>query len=106
MAENQLDINILVAGRPYKLKVEPGEEGLVRQVAKNINDKVQDYQQQFFSKDKQDFLAMIALQTGVELLKNKKSDDLPANDPELEQKLDALNTLLDQHLKKEVKQPL
>jgi cell division protein ZapA len=96
MLDDQLNINVLVAGRPYKLKVEAGEEGIVRQAAKNVNDKVQEYQQQFFTKDKQDFLAMIALQTGVEALKPKNNNE--GDSQFWAEKLDALNDLLDQHL--------
>lgn len=94
MPDNTLHITVMVAGRPYKLKVTPEEESLVRQSAKEINDKVQQFQEQFFSKDKQDFLAMIALQYRVEALKNntpsKESSDW-------DEKLDMLEKLLAKH---------
>jgi cell division protein ZapA len=95
MADNSLNITVMVAGRPYKLKVSPEEEALVRQTAKEINEKVQQYQEQFFSKDKQDFLAMIALQYRVDALKNSASGP---KSKEWDEKLDMLEELLDKHI--------
>lgn len=94
MADNSLNITVMVAGRPYKLKVTPEEEAFVRQTAKEINEKVQQYQEQFFSKDKQDFLAMIALQYRVDSLKN--SAPAPKN-KEWDEKLEMLEQLLAKH---------
>jgi cell division protein ZapA len=94
MTDNSLNITVMVAGRPYKLKVTPEEEAFVRQSAKEINEKVQQYQEQFFSKDKQDFLAMIALQFRVDSLKNSISE---SKSNEWDEKLDILDKLLAKH---------
>lgn len=94
MSDNSLNITVMVAGRPYKLKVTPEEEAFVRQSAKEINEKVQQYQEQFFSKDKQDFLAMIALQTRVDSLKNSAPGP---KSKEWDEKLDMLEQLLAKH---------
>lgn len=68
-----MHINVVIADRPYRLKIKPEEEETVRRAARVINDRVKEYQQAFLSKDKQDFLAMIALQNTVEALKYKES---------------------------------
>lgn len=96
MFDNALNISVLIAGRPYKLKVTPEEEVYVRQAAKELNDKVQQYQSQFTSKDKQDFLAMIALQQRVDLLKHKAPSE---DQSEWLEKIDALDKLLSDNIK-------
>lgn len=93
MAE-PLNINLLIAGRPYKLKVAPDEEGYVRQAAKEINDKIAEYQKTLLTRDRQDFLSMIALQATTEVLQNKNR----ATNANIEAKLDELEAILDKQL--------
>jgi len=95
MLDTTININIVLVGRPYKLKVEPSEESIVRQAAKEINDQVQDYQQKFPSKDKQDFLIMLLLQQRVDALKRAAA---AGKTDEWADKLDALDQLLTKHL--------
>ena len=64
--KNLININLLIADRPYPLKIKPEEEEMVRKVAKEINEKVKQFQYQYAAKDKQDYLAMCALMLGVE----------------------------------------
>lgn len=94
MEDNMININVVLADRPYRLKVNAAEEGMVREIAKEINNKVKEYQQVFSSKDKQDYLAMIALQIGVD---GAKSGAAKASGP-LADKLDTLDQLLSDHL--------
>ena len=68
-----LNINVIVGDRPYRLKINAIEEGMVREAAKNINLKLKEFQQNFSSKDKQDYLAMIALLNTVESMKKGAS---------------------------------
>jgi cell division protein ZapA len=93
MEDKMININVVLADRPYRLKVNADEEGMVREVAKKINKKVKEYQQHFSSKDKQDYLAMIALQNGVESAKGGSGENNPLN-----QKLDELDKILSEHL--------
>ncbi|HOU46346.1 MAG TPA: cell division protein ZapA [Chitinophagales bacterium] len=93
MAE-PLNINLLIAGRPYKLKVTTDEEGYVRQAAKDINDKIAEYQKTLLTRDRQDFLSMIALQATAEVLQNKNK----ATNANIDAKLDELEALLDKQL--------
>lgn len=93
MAE-PLNINLLIAGRPYKLKVTPDEEGYVRQAAKDINDKIAEYQKTLLTRDRQDFLSMIALQSTAEALQHKNK----ATNANIDAKLDELEALLDKEL--------
>ena len=91
MIDKNININVVLVGRTYKLKVNPAEEAIVRQAAKDINDQVQDYQQQFPSKDKQDFLIMLLFQQKVEALKNT---GVATQSDEWLKKLDSLDALL------------
>lgn len=77
MSSELININIIIGDRPYPLKIKPEEEEKVRRAAKDINDKIKQFQGQYAAKDKQDYLAMCALMLGVELngLKNKSNDD-------------------------------
>ncbi|MFN8283782.1 MAG: cell division protein ZapA [Chitinophagales bacterium] len=93
MAE-QLNINLLIAGRPYKLKVSSDEEGYVRQAAKDINDKIAEYQKTLLTRDRQDFLSMIALQATADVLQNKNK----ATNANIDSKLDELEAILDKQL--------
>ncbi|MCP4124665.1 MAG: cell division protein ZapA [Bacteroidetes bacterium] len=96
MDDKMININVIVADRPYRLKVNAQEEGMVRAAAKQINKKVKEFQQAFSSKDKQDFLAMITLQNAVEGIKKggaAASDNSPLND-----KIEDLDQLLTKFL--------
>jgi cell division protein ZapA len=62
----ELSINISIAGRSYPLTVNPGEESAVRSAGKMIEEKLQFYQDQFNLKDKQDALALFALEIATE----------------------------------------
>lgn len=68
MSENNnlININVQICDRPYRLKIKPEEEEVVRKAAKNISDKVKELQEQYAGKDKQDYLAMCALTLSVE----------------------------------------
>ena len=50
----------------------PEAEEIVRRAAKKVNEKVQEFQEQYAAKDKQDYLAMCALMSEVEVLANKE----------------------------------
>ena len=93
MAQELININVIVADRPYRLKIKPQEEETVRQAAKSINDKLKEFSQQYGAKDKQDYLAMVTIMFAVEALNARKKPVV--EDPKVGEKLSALNTLLD-----------
>lgn len=71
--EETININLIIADRPYPLKIKLSEEEDIRIAAKEINQKVKDFQQSYSAKDKQDYLAMCALMYAVESIASKKS---------------------------------
>lgn len=99
MADEELrKLTVLLAGRPYPLKVQPSEEAIVRKVVKEINQQISQYQQSYLGKDKQDFLAMILLTYAVENDKNSSPPLDESRDSEILQRLksvqERLSTLL------------
>lgn len=90
MSDKMININVTIADRPYRLKIDANEEAMVREAAKNINQKVKEFQLAFSTKDKQDFLAMIAILNTVEGMKGSvNAENNPLND-----KIDELDKLL------------
>ncbi len=68
-------ININVAGRSYRLKVEDTEEEYVRAAAASINDKISEFSGNYAFKDKQDLLAMVGITIATEFSKLKSSTE-------------------------------
>jgi len=96
MAES-LKIRINIAGRVYPLNVknENEEEGM-RKAAKKINDLVSKYEKNYAVSDKQDVLAMCALQFAslIEIKAINNEDEII----EATKKIEDLNAMLDEHL--------
>lgn len=94
---NKLKINVVIAGRTYPLSVNntKEEEGM-RKAANAINKLISMYEQNYAVSDKQDVLAMSALQfaSKLEILSLDKSD---TNKEEI-QKLNELTELVSSHL--------
>lgn len=98
MAES-LKIKVTVAGRVYPLKVKnANEEEGMRKAATKINDLVSNYEKNYAVSDKQDVLAMCALQFAslIEINAINKEEDLT----EALEKMNKLNVLIDEHLNK------
>jgi cell division protein ZapA (FtsZ GTPase activity inhibitor) len=94
----KLKINIVIAGRTYPLSVNntKEEEGM-RKAASAINKLISMYEQNYAVSDKQDVLAMSALQfaSKLEMLSLNKND---TNEEEIK-KLNELTNLVSEHLK-------
>lgn len=93
MSDELININLVIADRPYPLKIKPSEEELVRKAAKELNNKVKEYQKVYAAKDKQDYLAMTALMYAVDSLGNKSKTTIEDNN--FDDKLNELNQLLE-----------
>ena len=94
----KLKINIVIAGRTYPLSVNntKEEEGM-RKAATAINNLISMYEQNYAVSDKQDVLAMSALQfaSKLEILSLDKND----TKKEEIKKLNELTNLVSSHLK-------
>jgi cell division protein ZapA (FtsZ GTPase activity inhibitor) len=67
-AGNEISIKVTIGDRQYPLKIDVAEEESVRKAAKLINEKSKFYQENFSVKDKQDSLAMAALEFATEVI--------------------------------------
>ena len=86
-------IKVTIANRIYPLKVTPAEKPRILKAAEIINDMMKEFEERYGLKDKQDYLAMCALQYVVEGLKREGySNDGEEN---LEQRIDSLDELID-----------
>lgn len=94
---SKLKINIVIAGRSYPLSVNntKEEEGM-RKAANAINKLISMYEQNYAVSDKQDVLAMCALQFASKL--EIKSLEKNASNEEEIQKLNELTNLVNRHL--------
>ncbi|TVR86362.1 MAG: cell division protein ZapA [Saprospirales bacterium] len=88
-------ISVTVCGRAYPLRVESGEVEMIHIVAKEINEKVREFQLKYKDRDLQDFLVMTLLTYAVE---NHKSDSANSSDEILKNQLVHLNETLSEAL--------
>lgn len=86
-------ITVTIADRPYKLTVKREDEEIFRDAMKRINERLKSYAASFAFKDKQDLLAMVALQYTTDALRKERI--IAFRDKELVEKLEHLNTMLD-----------
>lgn len=93
---DELSITVVIADRPYKLKVKRNEEEGVRKAAKSIEEQIQNYASYFEFKDKQDLLAMVALQFAASSIEYE--GQLRYRDNEMLDKLAEIDQVLTEHL--------
>lgn len=59
MQSETIPLNLLIADRTYRVRIDPKDEEVVRKTAKTINDKILEFKTQFAGKDLQDYIAMV-----------------------------------------------
>jgi cell division protein ZapA (FtsZ GTPase activity inhibitor) len=93
------NITVLIAGRPYPLKIKEGDEPVIRRIVKEVNDKITLFQNTYPRKDRLDHLAMVLLTYAVD---NHKAQTLsaqaPTFDPKQADKLSQIDAFLSQTL--------
>ena len=91
----KLKIKLTVADRVYPLTISPDQEASLRGSAKKIDEMTKQLEENYAVRDKQDVLAMCALQYAAQLenqLENNSTKDKPLN------KINELIELIDLHL--------
>ncbi len=91
MKNNLIPVNILIADRSYRLKIESEDEEMVRLTVKTINEKIIEFKTNFAGKDMQDYVAMALLWYATE--QQKPTTQQSAN-TESEQKLHKIEQLI------------
>lgn len=95
MAE-PLKIKISIADRIYPLTINPSQEEGLRLASKKIEEMIKKFEQSYAVRDKQDVLAMCALQFAAQV--EQKEIDRSSDTEESENKLKALDRLLQEQL--------
>ena len=75
MSEEELSIKINICDRYYPLRIDAKEEEGLRKAANQIKERVKYYTEHFSVQDKQDALAMVALEYAVELFKQSSGEN-------------------------------
>lgn len=97
--EDTLNITVLIAGRPYPLKIKANDEHTIRKIVKDVNEKINKFQLNYIKKDKQDCLAMTLLTYAVDLQKAEADKEMTPG-ADLSDKIHQLDELLDSFLEK------
>ncbi len=95
MAE-KLKIKLSLANRVYPLTIEPDQEEGLRKAALEIDAMIKQFEQSYSVRDKQDVLAMCALQFASQT--EQKTIDKENLNEEVEHKLNAMDRLLKEYL--------
>ncbi|MBE7640182.1 cell division protein ZapA [Salegentibacter sp. BLCTC] len=93
---DKLKIKLSIADRVYPLTINPEQEEGLRKAAKKIEAMIKQFEQSYAVRDKQDVLAMCALQFAAQT--EQKDIDRSKETLQAEDKLKSLNDLLQKHL--------
>ena len=93
---NQLKIKLSIADRVYPLTINPEQEEGLRKASKKIEAMIKQFEKSYAVRDKQDVLAMCALQFAAQV--EQKQLDAVNDTQQVEDKLNALNQLLQEQL--------
>jgi len=96
--DEKLKIKISIADRVYPLTVDMSQEEGLRSASKKIDIMIKQFEQNYAVRDKQDVLAMCALQFASQL--EQKQIDSSTDHVETNERLKKINDLLAQYLEK------
>ncbi|AYN68538.1 cell division protein ZapA [Euzebyella marina] len=88
----KLKIKLSIADRVYPLTIDPSQEEGLRKAAKNIEQLAKKFEQSYAVRDKQDVLAMCALQFASKI--EQRGIDQTENNKEATDRLKALEQLV------------
>lgn len=88
-------ISAVVGDRSYRIKIQPGDEEVVRKTIKTINDKIVEFKTQFAGKDMQDYIAMVLVWYATE---QHSATSASVERENLAGQLSAIEKLLDNQL--------
>ena len=95
-----LSVKVSIANRNYPLRITAEEQEKVMRAAENINKRIKDFEDNYAVKDKQDLLAMCALQFASEAM-GAKQNTSESSKKEIQENFSALNLMIDEYLEKE-----
>ncbi|MFZ4401248.1 MAG: cell division protein ZapA [Bacteroidales bacterium] len=92
----EISITVRIADRQYKLTIEKEEEEIFRKATRLLSEKLMEYAQNYAFKDKQDLLALVALQYTTSSLKFEEQASF--NDNELLVRLSEIDSVLQKNI--------
>ena len=92
----KLKIKISIADRIYPLTIEPSQEEGLRRAAKKIENMIKQFEQSYAVRDKQDVLAMCALQFAAKTEQNVLDNNNEVHGAQ--EKIELLNKVLGQEI--------
>ena len=92
----EVTISVKIADRPYTLVIEKGHEELFNQAMMLIEKRMKDYSGSYAYKDKQDLLAMVALEYATSYL--RKEETVCREEADYGQQLVKIDALLTEFL--------
>ena len=95
--EELITINVVIADRNYRLKINASDEEILRNTVNIINEKIVEYKIQLAGKDMQDYVSMVLLWFATTNLKHSEKF---IDNKEIELSLTQINDLLDKTLSK------
>lgn len=93
---NTLKIKLSIADRVYPLSIKPEQEEGLRKATKKIEEMIKRFENSYAVRDKQDVLAMCALQFATQV--EQKTIDTNTDLEKVEEKLSSLDSLLKDQL--------
>ncbi len=96
--DEKLKIKISIADRVYPLTVNMSQEEAMRSASKKIDVMIKQFEENYAVRDKQDVLAMCALQFASQM--EQKNVENSIDGTESIERLTKLNNLLDEYLNK------
>jgi cell division protein ZapA len=93
---DQLKIKLSIADRIYPLTINPSQEEGLRLATKKIEEMIKRFEKSYAVRDKQDVLAMCALQFAAQV--EQKGIDNETDSEQVEERINKLNRLLQDHL--------
>lgn len=95
MPDKLIPINIVLADRTFRLKVNPADEEVVRKTIKMLNEKILEFKTNFAGKDIQDYVSMVLLWFATE---QQSRLTITSISTEEEEKLNRIERVLDKAL--------
>ncbi len=95
---SELTISVKIADRSYKLVIANKHEVLFKQAAELIERRMKDYSGSYAYKDKQDLLAMVALEYATNYLQDEHMLSEHTQGQDQEEKLAKIDKLLTEYL--------
>ena len=94
--DDLLKIKVTIADRVYPMSISPNQELALRSSATKINSTIKKLEQNYAVRDKQDVLAMCALQYAAKLEQN--NNNINSSKDQNDEKVSELINIIDVHL--------